>query len=97
MGWQINWNYTTSDSSEKELSLFKKITSVYKTKSVIISDEYEDYNSDILVKYKKGESKIANILNKIIIVQLLAFKTAIKLRRNVDKPIGLNKVVGEKG
>ena len=37
-----------------------------------------------------------NIVNMIIVVQLLALKIASRLRRNVDKPKGLSKVVENK-
>lgn len=85
--------FITSYTAENEFNLYKKIISNYKTKVVLISDGYEDYNSDILIKFKKAESKIVNILCMIVVIQLLAFKMAVKLRHNVDKPKGLNKVV----
>ena len=73
----------------------EKIQQTYRPKIVLISDEYEDCNCDILVKFPKGQSRIANIINSIITVQMIALKMAIKLKRNVDKPKGLQKVVGK--
>ena len=58
-----------------------------------MSDVYEDYNCDILIKFNAGQSKIATILNMIVLVQLLAFKIAVRLKKNVDNPKGLNKIV----
>lgn len=85
--------YLTSDCSAFELKMLEKILSTYKTKSIVISDVYEDYNCDILIKFPKSNSKIASIISMIIVTQLLALKIAIKLKRNVDKPKGLNKVI----
>ena len=85
--------FITHDCSEYELELLKKVLKTYKTKTIIISDVYEDYDSDILIKIPNSASKIAQILNLTITIQLLAYKVALILKRNVDKPIGLEKVV----
>ena len=85
--------FMTSDCSDVELKLLNKILTTYKTKSVIVSDVYEDYDCDILVKFQKGQSKIANVMNMIILIQLLALKIAQIKGRNVDSPRGLNKIV----
>ena len=89
--------FLTSDASEYELSILKKVLKTYKAKSIVISDVYEDYDCDILLKFPKGNSKIATIVNMIILIQVLALKIAIKLKRNVDNPQGLIKVVDSKG
>ena len=88
--------FMTSSASDYELNLLKRIKSTYKSKTVVISDIYEDYECDILVKFNQGQSQIANIVNMILVIQMLALKMAIKLKRNVDKPIGLSKVVENK-
>lgn len=49
----------------------------------------------ILIKYDKIDCEITALLASIVVFQLLALKIAVILGRNVDKPIGLNKVVGE--
>ncbi len=85
--------FVNGDCSETELKLLDKIINTYKSKSVVVSDVYEDYNCDILIKFNAGQSKIATILNMIVLVQLLAFKIAVRLKKNVDNPKGLNKVV----
>ncbi len=88
--------YLNSDANSNELAALRKILNTYKTKSIIISDGFNDFNCDILVKYNKGSSKIANIINMIATTQLLALKIAKRLKRNVDKPIGLKKIVDSK-
>ena len=89
--------FMTSDSGEYENKILKKVLKTYKAKSIVVSDSYEDYDCDILVKYQKGYSRIANIINMILVIQLLALKIAVRLKRNVDKPQGLVKIVDSKG
>lgn len=88
--------FLTSDCTNLERNLLKKILKTYKAKSIVVSDTYDDYDCDILLKFPKCQSKIATIVSMIIVVQMLAFKTALRLKRNVDKPQGLNKVVDDK-
>ena len=85
--------FITNNASKKEIELLNKILKTYKTKTVLISDSYEDYNSEILIKIPQGQSRIATLMNMIITVQLLALKIAISLKRDVDNPKGLVKVV----
>lgn len=89
--------FATTDSSEYELNILKKVLKTYKCKSIVVSDSYEDYDCDILLKFQKGNSKIATIVNMIILIQMLALKIATYLKRNVDKPQGLTKIVDSKG
>ena len=89
--------FITSDCTDGELKILNKVLKTYKCKSVIVSDVYEDYDCDILIKFQRGLSKIATIINMIILIQILALKIAIRLKRNVDKPQGLCKVVEDKG
>ena len=76
--------------------MLKKILTTYKAKSIVVSDIYEDYDCDILVKFQKGLSKIATIVNMIILAQILALNIAKKLNRNIDCPQGLTKFVDGK-
>ncbi len=87
--------FITSDSKEYEKDILKKVLKTYKCKSIVISDIYEDYDCDILLKFQKGQSKIATIINMIIVIQMLTLKIAKRLKRNVDKPKGLVKIVEE--
>lgn len=88
--------FVTGEVSNVEIELLKKVISTYKPKTIIITDEYEDYNSDILLKFPKASSKISTILSSIVSLQLLALEIAQKLKRNIDKPRGLLKVVENK-
>lgn len=88
--------FITSDSLEYEKNILKKVLKTYKTKSIVVSDVYEDYDCDMLLKFQKGQSKIATIVNMIILIQLLTLKIAYRLKRNVDKPKGLTKVIDDK-
>ncbi len=88
--------FIVHDAKQNELDLLNKILTTYKTKSIVVSDLYEDYNCDMLIKFNKTNSKIATILSLIMIIQILAFKMAVRLKRNVDKPNGLNKIVEDK-
>ena len=90
-------SFLFGEVSEQEKKLLDKILTTYKPKTIILTDDYEDYNSDMLLKFPKANSKIANIVCATIVVQLLALKIAYILKRNPDKPKGLTKVVQEKG
>ena len=88
--------FLTHDACDYELNILKKVLRTYKAKSIVVSDVYEDYDCDILLKFQKGSSKIANILNMIVLIQILALNIAKKLKRNVDNPQGLIKIVESK-
>lgn len=85
--------FITRDYSEYELSLLKKIIKTYRAKTIIASDIYEDFDGDMLIKIPETTSKIATIMNLIIMIQILAYKVALILKRDIDKPAGLEKVV----
>lgn len=53
-------------------------------------------NKEVKTNFKLNidtDSEIVKVFCEIVIIQLLALETAKKLKRNVDKPHGLNKVV----
>lgn len=79
---------------EFERKTLEKIKKDYNPKIVAVTDN-EGYKADVIIGFKKFENEITSILAFVIIMQLLALNIALKLNRNVDKPIGLNKVVGE--
>lgn len=80
---------------EFEQKTLEKIKKDYNPKIIAISD-VENCNGEFLeVKFQKFNSEIITMLSSVIILQILALKIAKKLNRNVDKPLGLNKVVGE--
>lgn len=86
-----------NSAGEFEQKTLEKIKKDYSPKIVAISDT-EAYGADenfLEVKLKKFDNEIITMLSSVIILQILALKIALKLNRNVDKPLGLNKVVGE--
>lgn len=88
--------FLTKNSPKAQKDFLRKIISTYKVRSIVVSDVYEDYDCDILVKFPAAQSKIATILNMIVTMQLLAFQVAMRLKRDIDKPLGLDKVVIDK-
>lgn len=86
-----------NSAGEFEQKTLDKIKKDFNPKIVAISDT-EAYGADenfLEVKFKKFDNEIITMLSSVIILQILALKIALKLNRNVDKPLGLNKVVGE--
>ncbi len=90
---KIFLTFLTEDCEKYEIELLNKIFSTYKTKSIVISDSFDKIDCDCLIKIPKSQSKIATILSMIVALQLLALKVATRLKRNVDKPSGLVKIV----
>ena len=99
----------TSSMGGFEVKTLDKIKKDYSPKIVAITDIEPDceklsncgeglkpYKDAFLtVQFKRFDDEILRILALIVVLQLLALNIAQKLGRNVDKPIGLNKVVGE--
>lgn len=93
------FSHTMGEFEHKTLDKIKKD---YAPKTVTITD-FDDNNNGcgsdngdcITILFKKFDNEIVTMLSFLIIFQLLALKIAKKLNRNVDKPKGLNKVVGE--
>ena len=85
--------FINTDANETEIDLIDKINDTYKPKSIIISDDYKEHRSDILIKFPRQQAKILTIIAMILSAQLLAFKTAKILKRDIDNPKGLKKIV----
>lgn len=83
----------SGDISEFELKNFNRIKDSYKPKSVVITDNKENLDAKIFVEFPRFEDEISTTLAKVFIIQLLALKIALKLKRNVDSPQGLSKIV----
>lgn len=83
----------TSDFCEFETKTLSKIRKDYNPKSVVITDSQEDFEAAVGVVFPYCEDMLVRVLSIVFIVQMLALKIALKLKRNVDKPQGLNKVV----
>lgn len=75
-----------------------KIITVCDVENVFKSSDTPDgkpWREPLTVLFKRFDNEIVTMLSSVVILQLLALKIASKLGRNVDKPLGLNKVVGE--
>ena len=81
--------------SERSINNLNKIKEDYNPTIVIIGDGDErvkpDYSIDIECK-----NEIQQMFANVVILQLIALETALKLRCNVDNPKGLHKVVVDK-
>ena len=77
-----------------DLSVFnlKKIMSDYKPKLMIIGPSSEELESDFHININ-CENEIQQLFANVVILQQLALEIALKLKRNVDHPKGLQKVV----
>lgn len=79
---------------ENNLKILEKINNEYNPTIITISPKPEisvsDFNFEI-----PFTSEVIEIFSLIVFFQLLAFKTAKKLDRNIDNPKGLKKVVLE--
>ncbi len=83
----------TRDCSEFEKRTYEKLRKENKIKSVVITDCARSFDCEVEITFPRFESKITKMLALIMIVQMLALKIALKLKRDVDKPKGLSKVV----
>ena len=88
--------YIAVDSiSERSVNNINKIKADYHPLIAIIGPSDErlrpDYNINV-----ECENEIQQLFANVVILQLLALETALKLRRNVDHPKGLHKVVVDK-
>lgn len=83
----------TGCASEFETKTISKIAKDYNPKSVVITDLDEDFGAKYTVSFPKFNDLLSRTLATIITIQLLALKIALKLKRNVDSPQGLSKVV----
>ena len=88
--------YIAVDSiSKRSVANLNKIKSDYNPKLVIIgpsSDEIKpNYNINV-----ECENEIQQMFANVLICQQIALETALRLKRNVDHPKGLQKVVVDK-
>ena len=81
--------------SERSINNLNKIKEDYHPTIVIIGNGNErvkpDYQIDV-----ECENEIQQLFANVVILQLIALETALKLKRNVDSPKGLHKVVVDK-
>ena len=81
--------------SERSVNNLNKIKEDYKPTIIIIGDGDSRVKSDFNIDIE-CENELQQLFANVIILQLLALETALKLRRNVDSPKGLHKVVVDK-
>ncbi|MBR6163697.1 SIS domain-containing protein [bacterium] len=76
------------------VNILKKIQKDYSPLLFIISDipNTDELNPDFSIKFSY-ENDLFLLFSTLLILQLTSLETGIKLKRNIDKPSGLNKVV----
>lgn len=80
-------------NSDFSVNVLSKVTENYKSDLFIISANPFKQNENDTVIQVNTMFDIDFIFTTLVILQLLALETATLLNRNVDKPIGLSKVV----
>lgn len=81
--------------SERSINNLNKIRQDYNPTVVIIGDSDNRVKTDYHIDIDYG-NEIQQLFANVIILQQLALETALRLRRNVDNPKGLHKVVVDK-
>ena len=78
--------------ADRSISNLNKIKSDYNPKLIIIgpTDNKIKYDYNI---YIETENEIQQMFANVLILQQIALEVALKLKRNVDHPKGLQKVV----
>ena len=86
---------TVNEISPRSINNLNKIQTDYKPEMIVIGpcsgEITPDYNINI-----ECENEIQQMFANVVISQQLALETALKLKRNVDSPKGLQKVVKDK-
>ena len=80
------------ETKESMNVILNRVFKDYQPLLITISNEKKVFDNAINIKIDTKDN-IYNLFAAVITFQCLAFHTAIALGRNVDKPIGLNKVV----
>ena len=86
---------TLDKISERAINNLKKIKSDYNPTIVIIGKSDENLKPNYIL-FVECENEIQQLFANVVLLQLTALETALKLRCNVDNPKGLHKVVTEK-
>ena len=81
--------------SERSINNLNKIKSDYNPTLVIIGNGSEKIIPDFHIDVE-CENEIQQLFANVVILQQIALETALKLKRNVDNPKGLHKVVIDK-
>ena len=83
----------TQGFNEFETKTISKVKADYNPKSVVITDSKEDFDEKIKILFPHSDDLITRLLSTIMVFQTLALKIAQKLKRDIDNPNGLSKVV----
>lgn len=81
--------------TERSINNLNKIKSDYKPTIAIIGGSDERINPDFHINVE-CENEIQQLFANVVILQQIALETALKLKRNVDNPKGLHKIVIDK-
>ncbi len=88
--------YITVDNiMERSVNNLNKIIEDYHPYLVIIGKPDERIKTNLNI-YVECQNEIQQLFANVVISQLIALETALKLKRNVDHPKGLHKVVVDK-
>ena len=81
--------------SERSVSNINKIKADYNPMIAVIGPSDERLKPDYHINIE-CENEVQQLFANVVVSQLIALETALKLKRNVDSPKGLHKVVVEK-
>ena len=80
------------DMKDVQARNIAKIIDKYAPKIIAVTD-FEDPKADFVLNFPKLENDLMKVICSVVILQRLALKTATCLKRDVDNPVGLDKVV----
>ena len=86
---------TVDNMMERSINNLNKIIEDYHPYLVIIGKPDERIRTNLNI-YVECQNEIQQLFANVLISQLIALETALKLKRNVDHPKGLHKVVVDK-
>lgn len=86
---------TVDEIMERSVNNLNKIKEDYNPYLVVIGRNDNRIKPDFNI-YVECENEIQQLFANVVILQLTALETALKLKRNVDHPKGLHKVVVDK-
>ena len=88
--------YITVDTiSERSIANLEKIKADYNPKLVVIGPVVNQLKPNYIINIS-CENEVQQLFANVLIIQQLALEIALKLKRNVDHPKGLQKVVKDK-
>ena len=81
--------------SERSVNNLNKICKDYNPTLIVIGENDSRINPRFHINVE-CENEIQQLFANVVILQQIALETALKLKRNVDSPKGLHKVVVDK-